>query len=272
MATYHFQTDAHSYANHYMNQPIPVAEVCTTKAASPVRSTLGVAALVLLLGVIAFQSGLADRLVIARFQTLSREVHMSEWDNQWLGVTLQQYPSDLMVYQNLVHKLKPDLIIETGTHHGGSALYLSTLLNVVNPQGRIVSVDIDATHWKRTLETLNVAGQDELLKRITFLEGSSTAPEIIEQIAAVVPADGTVLVILDSDHSRGHVLRELELYSKFVNVGSYLIVNDTQWGAPLEAVEDYLATVDTFQVDTELKKFLVSCAHGGILKRVATGN
>lgn len=232
-----------------------------------------IASLVLLVLVIvalakvAFIMGWGDEWVKQRTQVLAQQA-VREWDNEWYGVLMQQYPSDMMVYQDLVWKVKPDVFIETGTFFGGNALYLATLLEVVNPKAKILTVDIDPQYWKHTLKTLDMPGKEKLLQRIHFFEGSSTDPAVIAKMKEHIGANDKVMVLLDSAHSREHVFAELKAYSPLVSVNSYLIVNDTQWGEPLFALHDFLPTTDHFVVDAEVDRFFVSCAHGGYLRRV----
>ena len=147
----------------------------------------------------------------------------------------------------------------------------------VIPQGKIVTVDIDARHWKQSMEKLSIVGKDQLLQRILFLEGDSTSPEIVKQAAQYIPANGRVLVTLDSLHTREHVLKEPLAYADLVSPDSSLIVNYTQlegWyrsdkmSAPRLAITEFLAPTDRFQIDPAMNKFYVSCARDGFLKRV----
>ncbi|OAI47128.1 hypothetical protein AYO44_10145 [Planctomycetaceae bacterium SCGC AG-212-F19] len=219
------------------------------------------------LGQAAFLLGWTDRWVRHRTQHLA-QYGVAEWDNRWCGVTLQQYPEDLMIYQTLIWDVQPDVVIETGTYCGGNALYLANLLEVIKPDAKVLTVDIDASNWKKTLAEANFPGKERLLQRIHFFEGSSTDPAVIAKMKEHIGKDAKVMVLLDSDHSRQHVLNELKAYAPLVTVNSYLIVNDTQWGSPLDAVHDLMATTDAFVVDAAVDKFAVSCGHGGFLKRV----
>jgi cephalosporin hydroxylase len=241
-----------------------------------VRTLCAVELLTLLALGLVFLLGGLDWLVKHRIQHLSQREE-TEWRNQWYGVPILQYPTDLMLYQELIERIKPDVIIETGSDWGGNALYLASVLQNVNPQGKIVTVDIDARHWKQSMEKLSIVGKDQLLQRILFLEGDSSSPEIVKQAAQYIPANGRVLVILDSLHTREHVLKELLAYADLVSPDSYLIVNDTQlegWyrsdkmSAPRLAITEFLATTDRFQLDPAMNKFYVSCARDGFLKRV----
>ncbi len=238
------------------------------------RGVIGLIVLPIMLGMAAFLWGAFDPLVIHRVRDLSQN-KSQEWDNKWYGVSIQQYPTDLMIYQEIIYELKPDLIIETGTRFGGLTLFLATVLENVNPSAKVITVDIVARPWEMTVETHK---QNKILSKIEFIAGSSTAPEVIERIAQEVGHDKKVLVILDSLHSKEHVLEELQLYSAFVSVSGYLIVNDThldefsQVGSgrgPMAAVQQFLENVENFRVDHSKNKFILTCSPSGFLKRVS---
>jgi len=188
------------------------------------------------------------------------------WDSTtWLGAPLQKCPFDLWIYQELLTRVRPDVIIETGTRWGGSARYLASICDLLE-SGRVMTVDIaTTTKFDRPQHP-----------RITYLEGSSTSPEIISRITK--EASGTMMVILDSDHSRAHVLDELEAYSPLVTPGSYLIVEDTHLNGhpvtprfgpgPMEAVEEFLGSHPEFRVDRDCEKFFMTWNPRGYLQRV----
>lgn len=186
------------------------------------------------------------------------------WMNtKWLGTPLLKCPFDLWIYQELITRVRPDVIVETGTHKGGSALYLASICDLLD-HGRVLTVDI------REKE-----GRPEH-PRITYLTGSSTAPEIVDRIKE--EAKGTVMVILDSYHSRDHVLEKLELYGPLVDPGSYVIVEDTNMNGhpshpkfgpgPWEAVEAFLGSHSEFRVDEDCEKFFLTMNPRGYLLRV----
>lgn len=176
-------------------------------------------------------------------------------------------PLDLWVYQEIVFEVRPRLIIETGTFAGGSALYLAWLCESLG-QGEIISVDLDPQP--------NLPQH----RKIRYLTGSSTDGDIFQQVRTEANKGGPVLVILDSDHSYGHVARELELYSALVSEGSYLIVEDTNVNGhptlpsfgpgPMEAVNEFLARDNRFEVDGSREKFFMTFNPNGYLKRRAT--
>lgn len=185
-------------------------------------------------------------------------------NNYWFGIPIQKNPLDLMVYQELIFILKPDIIIETGTKVGGSALFFATILDAIG-NGEIITIDI------------HHADKLPQYKRITYLTGSSVDEDIINFIMPRVK-DKTVMVILDSDHSKAHVLKELEIYSKFVSIGSYLIVEDTNCSGhpvfglvgegPLEAIQIFLNINKDFIIDRYWEKNFFTFNPYGFLKRI----
>ena len=186
-------------------------------------------------------------------------------ETTWLGVSALKLPTDMWVYQEIIYEIKPDLIIETGSMYGGSALFLATICDI-NKKGKIISIDINK--------------KDDFPKhdRIEFWTGSSTSEKIINEIEKKIDNKQKIIVILDSDHSKKHVLKELEIYSKFVSKNSYLIVEDTAINGhpivpnfgegPWEAVEEFLKTNQNFVVDQSKEKFLLTWNPNGYLKKI----
>jgi len=182
----------------------------------------------------------------------------------WLGHQTGKVPGDLWLYQELLTQHKPDLIIETGTHWGGSALYLATICSLLN-HGEVLSIDL---FHKDPLPTH---------ERITYLQGSSVSSEINDKVTKIVGENKKVLVILDSDHTREHVEKELKIYSKFIRKGDLLIVEDTFLGGhpshpehgegPTEAIEKFLQENSEFYIDKTCEKFLFTLNYNGFLKR-----
>jgi cephalosporin hydroxylase len=201
--------------------------------------------------------------VIDQFHRRYYDAEADTWKNtKWMGVGTQKCPLDLWIFQEILREIRPGLIIETGTFSGGSALYLAHICDLLGT-GRIVSIDLDPQSDLPSHE------------RITYLRGSSIDPQIVD----AVPKDPKpVMVILDSDHSAPHVLSELRLYSPFVSIGSYLIVEDTNINGhpalddfgpgPMEALEEFLAENDNFVVDTAREKFMLTFNPSGYLRRI----
>jgi len=189
----------------------------------------------------------------------------STWhQTTWLGHKILKCPLDLWIYQEMMFELKPDLIIETGTAHGGSALYLAGLCDLLGT-GRVVSVDIESDPSRPKHP------------RIQYLLGSSVSEEILRQVEEAARGCDSVLVILDSDHRQPHVIKELRAYSRFVRKGGYLILEDTfvnghpvgpdHGPGPMEALQQYLKETDEFVVDKSREKFYLTFNPSGYLKK-----
>jgi cephalosporin hydroxylase len=198
----------------------------------------------------------------------------------WLGRPIIQLPQDIMATQEIIWDIKPDLIIETGIAHGGSLILWASLLELLGGDGRVVGVDIEIRPQNRTAIEAH-----PLAHRITMVEGSSVDPVVLERVQSLVGGRRRVMVMLDSNHTHAHVRRELELYSRLVTAGSYLIVFDTSveqlpedlfsnrpWkrgNSPATAVTEFLALSGDFEVDRKIdRKLLLTVAPGGYLRRV----
>lgn len=186
------------------------------------------------------------------------------WErNHFMGTKVLKCPFDLWTYQEILFETKPELIIECGTFNGGSTMYFCGLFDMMG-QGQIVSIDIDP--------------QPDLPShpRARFIKASSIAPEIVEEMRALSEGKRT-MVILDSDHSRDHVLKELQIYWSFVTPGCYLVVEDgnvnghpvfkAHGPGPTEALNEFLKTNDAFEVDRDRERHMVSFNPGGYLRR-----
>src|SRR4051794_2866031 len=134
----------------------------------------------------------------------------------WFGVPVIQLPEDMLRYQEAVFQLQPDVIIETGVAHGGSAVFSASLCKLMG-KGRVIAIDIEIRpHNRKRIE------QHPLAPLITLIEGSSTAPEIVKKVRSLIAPSETVLVMLDSDHSYAHVAAELQAYAPLVTKGSWI--------------------------------------------------
>jgi cephalosporin hydroxylase len=200
------------------------------------------------------------------FENMLYNRHLWEQET-WLGVQVLKYPTDLLVYEEMIYEVQPDVILDIGTYKGGSALYFATLLELIgNPSGRVISVDITrvATLPKHP--------------RITYLLGSSTSEEIFKQIRDSIKPSEKVMVFLDSDHHKQHVLNEIRAYSQIVTKGSYLIVEDSNINGhpvyagygpgPMEAIHEFLGENSGFQIDKSREKFLLTVAPDGFLRKL----
>jgi cephalosporin hydroxylase len=198
----------------------------------------------------------------------------------WMGRPIIQYPQDMIAMQEIIWEVKPDLIIETGIAHGGSLIYYASLLELIG-EGEVLGIDIDIReHNRKEIES------HPMYKRIKMLQGSSISNEIIDQVKNFAEGKKSVLVCLDSNHTHEHVLSELNLYSSFVTLGSYIVVFDTivedlpqgyfsqkrPWGVsnnPKTAVEEFLKGNRDFAIDYSIdQKLLISVAPEGYLKKI----
>jgi cephalosporin hydroxylase len=190
--------------------------------------------------------------------------------SKWMGIQTEQNPCDMWTIQEIIWKTKPDFIVETGTLEGGSTLFFAMMLAQVNENGRVISVDIDPR--------IERASQFQIFKdRVEVIKGDSVSPEVINKIAERVKGR-SVLVTLDSDHKKDHVAKELQLYSKFVSLNGYLIVQDTNVNGhpvapehgpgPMEAVMEFLKENKDFEIDRDKERHLVTHHPQGFLKRV----
>jgi len=198
----------------------------------------------------------------------------------WMGRPIIAFPQDMIAMQELIWKIKPDLIIETGIAHGGSIVYYASLLELIGKDGLVVGIDIDIRKHNRDL-----IEKHPMMKRIQMIEGSSTDPEIIKKISRIVDTKKTVMVCLDSNHTHNHVLEELKSYSPFVTIGSYCVVFDTiienmpknmfsnrSWSKgnnPMTAIHEYLKTHPEFKIDKTIQnKLLITVAPNGYLEKI----
>ena len=198
---------------------------------------------------------------------------------EWMGRPIIQYPQDMIAMQEIIWRVCPDVIVETGIAHGGSIVFYASILELIG-SGTVIGIDIDIrAHNRVEIEA------HSMFKRIKLLEGSSVAPAIVQAVRNETK-DKTVLVVLDSNHTRDHVLAELEAYAPMVSVGSYCVVMDTviesmaedafperPWGVknnPMTAVDAFLKSDPRFQVDQGIdNKLLISMAPSGYLQRIS---
>ena len=213
----------------------------------------------------------------------------------FLGRPVIQYPQDMVAMQELIWRVKPDLIIETGIAHGGSLIMSAAMLSLLDlcdaieagkpmdpslSRRKVLGIDIDIRSHNRTAIEAH-----PMASRIQMIEGSSIAPGVVDQVRLVAREYQRILVCLDSNHTHDHVLAELQAYASLTSVGSYCVVFDTivedlpsgmypnrPWGPgnnPKTAVREFLKDHSEFQVDDDLeKKLLITVAPEGFLKRI----
>jgi len=184
---------------------------------------------------------------------------------EWMGHRAAKCPMDMWIYQEMMHKLDTDLLIETGTLLGGSALFFAQMFDLMG-RGKVISIDI------------NIKDGLPEHPRIEYIEGSSVATEVLDQVATASKAASSVMVLLDSDHTAPYKYEEMRLYSKFVTTGSYMIAEDTCFDAypafpehgpgPAEAVHKFMQDNSDFEVDRSLERHMISFVPGGFLRRL----
>lgn len=226
-------------------------------------------------------------LNISKNFNIQASLNKYTYNFNWLGVPIIQYPQDIILMQELLYEVKPDLVIETGVARSGSLIFYSSILSLLHKKFRIIGIDIDIRkHAKKVLK------YHKFSKNITTLQGSSNDSRILDKILNISKNYKKILVCLDSDHTHQHVFEELQNYSKFVSKNSYLVVFDTTqgtfdnkninkiskvykykpWGKksnPLTAVKKFLKNNKNFIINHELfKKALVSNCYSGFLKKI----
>ncbi len=221
------------------------------------------------------------KLMVAakEFNNASNSAQYS-YNFSWMGRPIIQYPQDMIAMQEIIWNLKPDLIIETGIAHGGSLIYYASLLELIG-NGEVLGIDIDIREYNR-----KEIEKHSMFKRIKMIQGSSIANETFEQVKKYADGKLKIIVVLDSNHTHDHVMKELELYSPLVNTGSYIVVFDTivedlpegyfsqsrPWGIsnnPKTAVNEFLKKNSNFVTDEMIdNKLLISVAPSGYLKRI----
>lgn len=198
------------------------------------------------------------------FLAISKAWLRSGWDNKhvysftWLGRPIIQLPEDMIRIQEVIYRIKPDVIIETGVAHGGSLVFYASLCKLMG-KGRVIGIDIEIRpHNRKAIK------EHELFEYITLVEGNSVDERIIDKVKAMVKPGERGFVVLDSEHSKQHVLAELNSYSDFVAVDSYIVTcdgimsdlvgaprssEDWSWNNPKTAAEEFVTTNDNFIIE-----------------------
>ena len=226
-------------------------------------------------------------LNISKNFNIQASLNKYTYNFNWLGVPIIQYPQDIILMQELLYEVKPDLVIETGVARSGSLIFYSSILSLLHKKFKVIGIDIDIRkHAKKVLK------YHKFSKNITTLQGSSNDTKILDKIFNISKNYKKILVCLDSDHTHKHVFEELQNYSKLVSKDSYLVVFDTTqgtfdnkninkiskvykykpWGKksnPLTAVKKFLKYNKNFIVNDDLfKKALISNCYSGFLKKI----
>jgi len=193
-----------------------------------------------------------------------------------MGIPIIQLPEDLLMAQEVIYKVRPEVIIETGTAHGGTAVFYASMLELLD-DGRVISIDNEIRKYNRLAIQAH-----PMSKRITLIEGDSAANETVDKVRRLLRANEKVLVTLDSNHTYAHVSKELEKYSPMVSPESYLIVFDgvmkfvadaphgkSKWKRdnPGRAVEEFLSNHPEFEPDYYYNRMAVTYCPGGFLRR-----
>lgn len=196
------------------------------------------------------------------FALISSAWVRSGWDGKyvysfsWMGRPIIQLPEDVLRIQEAIYEIKPDVVVETGVAHGGSLILYASLFRAMG-RGRVIGVDIEIRpHNRKAIEA------HEVSDLITLVEGSSTSPQVLDQVKKLIKPGERVLVILDSNHTRDHVRSELEAYGALVSSGSYIVSTDGimgdlvgaprsqpdwGWNNPRVAAEEFLKVHPEFE-------------------------
>ncbi len=215
----------------------------------------------------------------------------SGWDTKyvysfsWLGRPIIQLPEDIIRIQEVIYKVKPDVIVETGVAHGGSLVFYASICKAVG-RGRVIGIDVEIRpHNRKAIEAHELSGY------IALVEGSSIDPRVIQSVKSLVHAGEKAIVILDSNHTKQHVLSELRAYSELVSLGSYIVAcdgimgnlvgaprssPDWSWNNPRAAAEEFVRENNHFVIEEPEIPFnegiitqRVTYWPGGFLRRVS---
>ena len=198
------------------------------------------------------------------FRILSKLWLRSGWDVKyvysftWLGRPIIQLPEDLLRLQEVIYRVKPDVILETGVAHGGSLVFYASLCKAMS-KGRVIGVDVEIRPYNRSAIEAH-----ELFPYITLIEGDSIDRSIVEQVKAHVKPGESVMLLLDSNHTKDHVLAELNAYAPLVTQGSYAVAMDGimeelvgaprthpdwTWDNPRQAALEFVTAHPEFEIE-----------------------
>jgi len=182
----------------------------------------------------------------------------------WMGKSAMKFPLDAWIYQEIIHEVQPDVIMEIGNLYGGSTLFLANMLDLEN-KGKVIAIDIDHSHI------------DFEHKRINWITGDVNSHEVISKVRSLLKPDDKVIIIEDSSHTFDNTLEVLRNYCRFVSVGSYFIVEDGVCKypfidgpkpGPYEATHEFLKNHQEFIVDKSKEKFVLTYNPSGYLKKI----
>lgn len=214
--------------------------------------------------------------VLAQLWTRSNWHNRLSYEVTWLGIPIIQLPEDMVVMQELIWKVRPDVIVESGVAHGGALVLYASILELLG-RGRVIGVDVEIRKYNRLAIEAH-----PLSHRIELIEGDSLADETVGAVRSRIRPGDRVMVALDSAHTREHVLGELTRYAPLVTPDSYVVVFDAVmalvadapaagegWDRdnPLEAVREFLDGNDDFEVDRSYERLAVTYCQGGFLRR-----
>ncbi len=200
------------------------------------------------------------------------------YNYRWMGIPIIKFPNDILALQEIIWKVKPDIIVETGIAHGGSIIFSATMMELIGNQGLVIGVDIDIRKHNRV-----EIEKSKFYKSIKMIEGSSVSKKIIKKIKTFIKKDSKVMVFLDSNHTYSHVKKEIELYSKLVTKNSYLVVEDSFpeffpkkhfkkvdiGNNPMIAIKEFLKKTKKFKIDKKLNdKLSITESFDGYLKKI----
>lgn len=198
------------------------------------------------------------------FEILSHQWLKLGWNQKypytfsWMGRPIIQLPEDVLRMQEVIYRIKPDVIVETGVAHGGSLIFYASLFKAMG-KGRAIGVDIEIRpHNRKAIE------HHELFSYLNLIEGSSTDPAIVSRVKSMIKPGESVMVVLDSNHTRQHVLDELNAYHDLVTPGSYIVATDGSmkdlhdvprgrpewsWDNPTAAAAEFAGTHPEFTIE-----------------------
>jgi cephalosporin hydroxylase len=215
--------------------------------------------------------------VLSALWTRSGWQRKSTYELVWMGIPIIQLPEDILMMQELIWRVRPDVIVESGVAHGGALVFYASILDAIG-KGHVVGVDIEIRKYNRLAIEAH-----PMSKRITLIEGDSVADDTLDRVRDEIPPGATVMVALDSNHTREHVAAELERYAPLVTPGSYCVVFDGvmtmvsdapnagenwQRDNPLEAVSEFLSEHNEFEVDHSFNRLEVTYCQSGFLRRL----